>query len=41
MSNFLTQSKQDIEYDKFVDRMAKKNIDKGIITDEFIHPEEL
>lgn len=41
MSNFLIQSKQDIEYDKFVDRMTKKNIDKGIITDDYIHPGEL
>ena len=31
----------DIEYDKFVDKMTKMKQDKGIITDDYIHPDEL
>ena len=41
MAKYSFKAKNDIEYDKFVDRMSKLKQDKGIITDEFIHPEEL
>lgn len=41
MSNLSFKAKNDIEYDKFVDKMTKMKKDKGIITDEFIHPDEL
>ena len=41
MSKLSFKSKNDIEYDKFVDKMAKMKKDKGVITDEFIHPDEL
>lgn len=41
MSKLSFKSKNDIEYDKFVDKMTKMKKDKGVITDEFIHPEEL
>lgn len=35
------KAKNDAEYDKFVDKMAKMKQDKGIITDDYIHPDEL
>ena len=41
MSKLSFKSENDIEYDKFVDKMTKMKKDKGVITDEFIHPEEL
>lgn len=41
MSNLSHKAKNDIEYDKFVDKMTKMKQDKGIITDDYIHPEEL
>ena len=41
MSKLSFKSKNDIEYDKFVDKMTKMKKDKGVITDEFIHPDEL
>ena len=41
MAKLSFKSKKDIEYDKFVDKMTKLKQDKGIITDEFIHPDEL
>lgn len=41
MSKLSFKSKNDIEYDKFVDKMIKMKKDKGVITDEFIHPDEL
>jgi hypothetical protein len=41
MAKYSFKAKNDIEYDKFVDKMSKLKQDKGIITDEFIHPEEL
>ena len=41
MSSLSFKAKNDIEYDKFVDKMAKMKKDKGVITDEFIHPDEL
>ena len=41
MSKLSFKSKNDIEYDKFVDKMIKMKKDKGVITDEFIHPGEL
>jgi len=41
MSILCKKAKHDIEYDKFLDKMDKMNKDKGVITDEFIHEEEL
>ena len=41
MSKLSFKSKNDIEYDKFVDKMTKMKKDKGIITDDYIHPDEL
>jgi hypothetical protein len=35
------KAKNDMEYDKFVDKMGKFKSETGIITDEFIHPDEL
>lgn len=41
LMSFISQkSKDDMEYDAFVDKMKTKN-NKGIITDDFIHPDEL
>ena len=41
MSKLSYKSKHDAEYDKFVDKMTKMKSDKGIITDDYIHPDEL
>lgn len=41
MSKLSYKSKHDAEYDKFVDKMTKMKADKGIITDDYIHPDEL
>ena len=41
MSSISFKAKNDIEYDKFVDKMTKMKQDKGIITDDYIHPDEL
>ena len=41
MASLSFNAKNDIEYDKFVDKMTKMKKDKGVITDEFIHPDEL
>ena len=41
MAFICNKAKDDSEYDKFVDRMDKMKKDKGIITDDYIHPEEL
>lgn len=41
MSSICAKAKDDSEYDKFVDKMDKMKKDKGIITDDYIHPEEL
>ena len=41
MAFLCNKSKQDSEYDRFVDKMDKMKKDKGIITDDYIHPEEL
>ena len=41
MSKLSYKSKHDAEYDKFVDKMTKMKVDKGIITDDYIHPDEL
>ena len=41
MAFLCNKSKHDSEYDKFVDKMDKMKKDKGIITDDYIHPEEL
>ena len=35
------KSKKDSEYFKFVDKMTKMQSNKGIITDDYIHPDEL
>lgn len=35
------KSKDDIEYDKFVDKMDKIKKEKAVITDEYIHTDEL
>lgn len=40
MSFISQKSKDDMEYDAFVDKIKTKN-NKGIITDDFIHPDEL
>ena len=41
MAFLCNKAKDDSEYDKFVDRMDKMKKDKGIITDDYIHPDEL
>ena len=41
MASLSFNAKNDIEYDKFVDKMTKMKKDKGIITDDYIHPDEL
>lgn len=41
MSKLCNMAKNDIEYDRFTDRMSKMKVDKSIITDEFINEEEL
>lgn len=41
MSSFCNKAKNDKEYNKFVDKMDKMKADKGIITDDYIHPDEL
>lgn len=41
MSKICNMAKNDIEYDRFTDRMSKMKMDKSIITDEFINEEEL
>ena len=41
MSKISFKAKRDSEYDKFVDKMTKMKTDKGIITDDYIHPDEL
>lgn len=41
MSFICNKAKDDAEYDKFLDRMDKMKKDKGIITDDYIHAEEL
>lgn len=41
MSKLSFKAKKDVKYDKFVDKMSKMKKDKGVITDEFIHPDEL
>ena len=41
MSKLSFKAKRDSEYDKFVDKMTKMKTDKGIITDDYIHPDEL
>ena len=41
MAFLCNKSKHDSEYDKFVDKMDKMKKDKGIITDDYIHLEEL
>ena len=38
MSKYSFKAKDDIEYDKFLDKMHKLKTDKEIITDDFIHP---
>lgn len=41
MSKLCSIAKNDIEYDRFTDKMTKMKVDKSIITDEFINEEEL
>ena len=41
MSFLCNKAKSDKEYLKFVEKMGKMRTDKGIITDDYIHPEEL
>lgn len=41
MSKLSFKAKRNSEYDKFVDKMTKMKTDKGIITDDYIHPDEL
>jgi hypothetical protein len=41
MSKLSHKAKRESEYDKFVDKMTKMKTDKGIITDDYIHPDEL
>lgn len=41
MSKLSFKAKRNFEYDKFVDKMTKMKTDKGIITDDYIHPDEL
>ena len=41
MSKICNKAKRDSEYDKFVDRMTKMKKDNGIITDDYIHADEL
>ena len=41
MAFICSKAKEDSEYDKFVDRMDKMKKNKGIITDDYIHPDEL
>lgn len=41
MASICRKAKNDSEYDKFVDKMDKMQSGKGIITDDYIHPEEL
>lgn len=41
MSKLCNIAKNDIEYDRFTDKMTKMKVDKSIITDEFINEEEL
>ena len=41
MSKLCKRAKNDAEYDKFVDKMDKMKKDSGIITDDYIHADEL
>lgn len=41
MSKLSKRAKDDAEYDRFVDKMDKMKQDKAVITDEFIHEDEL
>lgn len=41
MKKLSHKSKKDSEYFKFVDKMATMQSDKGIIMDDYIHPDEL
>lgn len=41
MSKLSYKAKKDIEYDKFVDKMTKMKKNKGVLTDDYIRPDEL
>lgn len=41
IGSLIEKAKQEKEYFEFYDKMDKVNLDKNMITDEFIHPEEL
>ena len=40
MSNLCLSSKKESDYDRFVDKMEKKKLEKSLITDEFITEDE-
>lgn len=41
IEKIIKKVKHDIEYDEFIEKMDKLKSEKGIITDEYIHPDEL
>jgi adenylate kinase family enzyme len=41
MSFISNKAKDDMAYDKFIDKIEKRKKDKGVITDEYIHSDEL
>ena len=40
MASLSNKAKDDVKYDKFVDRMGKMKDHNGIITDEYMRPED-
>ena len=40
MATMCNKAKNDAEYDRFLDKMDKMKTDKGVITDDYIHPDE-
>lgn len=41
MASLCKKAKDEKDYNRFIDKMDKMKADKGIITDDYIHPEEL
>lgn len=41
MGKIIEKAKEEKEYNKFSDKMTKLKTDKNVITDEYIHPDEL
>ena len=41
MGKVVEKARKEKEYNQFSDKMSKLKLDKSVITDEFIHPEEL